>query len=169
MTKALQWKDTMHPLQMATSAEFLCLTMGLTPKKATTSRSLLYGERYSCQRYGCYHPQRKFAECPCCNVGPLPVFPVMSCLIKSVLSQVIHMYSHTYNHTYIHTCMHAINCVFQCLNWTFNKVRMCLHCDVSSLSNVFWDKSLLVINCIHSPTKQKLIAVLLPNLWESFK
>ena len=98
---------------MATSAEFLCLTMGLTPKKATTSRSPLYGERFSHQWFGCYHPERKFAECPCCNVGPLPVFPVMSCLIKSVLSQVIHMYSHTYNHTYIHTCMHAINCVSQ--------------------------------------------------------
>jgi len=58
----------------------------------------------------------KFAECLYCNVDPLPISLVLSCLIKSIC-HIQYMYNHTsyihtsilsYVHIYTHSCVQNI-------------------------------------------------------------
>ena len=150
-----------------------------------------------------------FAECLCCNVGPLHVLSVVSRLIKSTChihsrtnctyTHSIHTYIHSIHtrihttHTYIPTFIHAHtiasvvhDCIFLCQNRAlfpkisifilkllpyvgfhpvcsiFNKICIC-RSAVQRLSGQIF------VDCLHSPTRQELVVVLLLNLWEYFR
>ena len=129
MTKHADGRTLYADLQMVTSSIFLCLTMGRTSKKLLLQDFYFKASITPINGLDVKIPQRKFAECLCCNVSPLPVFSVMSHLIKStchIHSRTNCTYIHsihtiyTYIHAYIHTC-------------TYNSViRTWLHFPVSN-------------------------------------
>src|SRR4030067_1153325 len=109
MTKALQWKDTIRPLQMATSAEFLCLTMGLTPKKLQLQNLYFMASVTPVNGLDVTIPNESLPSVPAAMLVHFLSF--LLCLVssspfchKSYICTVIH----TSIHTFIHACMQQI-------------------------------------------------------------